>query len=148
MMPSTVFTLAAMATARQYPLRSTSEQTQRLNKSVLSPPRSVPSGQSEPEVFSDTNRQLRYPAKLRLSAAVLRWCQSQPGCQLAPILKIMCMTDTGDQRIVSLWGHRPSIPSAADCDDLFLAMRDKIRSYSAMLSSMRATCSSKSSTHC
>ncbi len=44
-----------------------------------------------------------YPAELRLSAAaVLLWCQSQPGCQLPSIFKIMCVTDTGNQRIGSV----------------------------------------------
>lgn len=44
-----------------------------------------------------------YPAELRLSAAaVLLWCQSQPGCQLPSIFKIMCVTDTGNQRTGSV----------------------------------------------
>ncbi len=111
-----------MATAaRQYPLGSTSEQTQRLNKSVLF---SIKISTEQAPWNSKCSQiriaSFRYPAKLRLSAAaVLRWCQSQPGCQLAPILKIMCITDTGDRRTGRCGANVTSIPSAADCDDLF-----------------------------
>ncbi len=64
----------------------------------FSPHRLVPSGPLNQKCSQIRIASFRYPAKLRLSAAaVLRWRKHPPGCQLATILKIMCITDTGDQ---------------------------------------------------
>ena len=78
MMPSTAFTfLAAMATtARQYSLRSTSEQTQRLNESVLfSAPISTERA-PEPEAFADTNHRLFFVILPSFDIQPLLYCDS------------------------------------------------------------------------
>jgi hypothetical protein len=52
------------------------------------------------------------------------------GCQLAPVLKIMGIANTGEQRTRRCGAQYLSVPLTAGCDDLFWQTRDNTLSYS------------------